>query len=476
MSDLHHLSATEQVRALRAREVSSRDLTEHYLERIDKFDGRLGAFVTVTPDLALSEAARADERLDNGERTPLLGLPLGIKDLHATGGVRTTFGSAALAEFTPPDDGWTVSLMRQAGAVLIGKTNTAEFGATCYTHNDVTAQPAVTPYDLTRYASGSSGGAAAAVAAGLLPAAHGSDGAGSTRTPAATCHLVGVKPSRGLVTPAVPVASLSSTTIEGPIARTVEDAALLLDVMAQPWCGDLYSWRSDGSFVDAIKRTPTRPLQVAVWTETGLDGVCPSPHATYAVERTVALLRELGHEVREVAVPAGCDEPVREALRTMFSASVSHAVSSLIPAGRRELLLPYTRFLNAEGEGLTASDLLTAQGVLARYASAFSAAFENFDVALTPATSGPPVPVEHFFAEGVAGISDLMLAWSCYTPWANFTGQPAISLPSHFDGDGLPYGVQIVGRRQHDAQLLSLAAQLEHAALWNDVHPPCWAQ
>lgn len=476
MSDLHHLSAAEQVRALRARDVSSRDLTEHYLERIDKFDSQLGAFVTVTPDLALEEAARVDERLVKGERAPLLGLPLGIKDLHATGGVRTTFGSAALAEFTPPDDAWTVSLLRRAGAVLIGKTNTAEFGATCYTHNDVTAQPAVTPYDVTRYASGSSGGAAAAVAAGLLPAAHGSDGAGSTRTPAATCHLVGVKPSRGLVSPSVPLASLTSTTIEGPLARTVEDAALLLDVMAQPWSGDLYGWRSDGSFVDAIKHSPTHPLRVAVWTETGLDGVSPSSQAVHAVERTATLLRELGHTVREVAIPAGCDEPVRQALRTMFAASVSHSVSSLIPADRRDLLLPYTRYLSAEGEGLSASDFLTSQGVLARYASAFSAAFENFDVALTPVTSGPPVRVEHFLAEGVAGISDLMLAWSCYTPWVNFTGQPAISLPSHFDGDGLPYGVQIVGRRRHDAQVLALAAQLEDAALWNDVHPPCWAQ
>lgn len=188
------------------------------------------------------------------------------------------------------------------------------------------------------------------------------------------------------------------------------------------------------------------------------------------------LLRELGHKVREVTVPADCDEPVRQALRTMFAASISMSVSSLIPADRRDLLLPYTRYLNDEGEGLSASDLLTAQGVLARYASAFTAAFESFDVALTPVTSGPPVPVGHFLAEGMAGVADLMLAWSCYTPWANFTGQPAVSLPSHFDSDGLPNGVQIVGRRRHDAQLLALAAQLEHAALWNDVHPPCWAQ
>ncbi|MDS0136063.1 MULTISPECIES: amidase [unclassified Amycolatopsis] len=193
----HEVSAAAQLAALRAGDLSSRELTEHYLGRIEKLDGELGAFATVTPDLALDEAARADRRIARGERAPLLGLPLGVKDLHPAAGVRTTFGSAALAGFVPAADGWTVGLLRQAGAVFVGKTNTAEFGATCYTESDVTGRPAVTPYDRTRYASGSSGGAAAAVAAGLLPLAHAGDGAGSTRTPAATCHLVGVKPSRG---------------------------------------------------------------------------------------------------------------------------------------------------------------------------------------------------------------------------------------------------------------------------------------
>lgn len=242
MSELHELSAARQLRALRTGDISSRDLTEHYLTRIDRLDGELGAFVTVTPEFAIDEADRADERLARGEWSPLCGLPLGIKDLHATAGIRTTWGSVALADYVPADDSWTVGLLRRAGAVVLGKTNAPEFGATCFTENDVTPRPAVTPYGPTRYSSGSSGGSATAVAAGLLPVAHGSDGAGSIRTPAATCHLVGVKPSRGLVSPA-PASSFFSTGTEGPIARTVEDAALLLDVMAQPWPGDLYGWR-----------------------------------------------------------------------------------------------------------------------------------------------------------------------------------------------------------------------------------------
>jgi amidase len=306
--------------------------------------------------------------------------------------------------------------------------------------------------------------------------AHASDGAGSTRTPAATCHLVGVKPSRGLVSVAVPPTSLIGTTIEGPIARTVEDAALLLDVMAQPWGGDLFGWRPDTTFLDAIRRAPARPLEVAVWTQTGLAGLDPHPHAVHAVERTATLLQEQGHSVREVAIPAGYDESVRQALHTWFAASVNASVSPLIPAERRDLLLPYTRYLVHQGEALSANDVLAAQGVLARYASTFLAALDTVDIALTPTTSGPPVPLGHFDAEGVEGVADLMLAWSCYTPWVNFTGQPAVSLPSHLDDDGLPYGVQLVGRRQRDDELLAVAAQLERAGLWTVVHPPCWDQ
>jgi amidase len=186
------------------------------------------------------------------------------------------------------------------------------------------------------------------------------------------------------------------------------------------------------------------------------------------------LLQDLGHEVCEVKIPAGCDDPVRLALRTSFASAVHAVVRSLVPPGRRDLLLPYTRYLVAEGKALSGSDLFAAQRVLARYASAFLTALESFDVALTPVTNGPPVPLGHFQADGVAAIAGTMLAWSAPTPWANLTGQPAVSLPSHLDRDGLPYGVQIVGRRRGDASLLALAAQLERAGLWNDVHPSCW--
>ncbi|GGU85384.1 amidase [Lentzea flava] len=472
MSDLHELSASRQLAALRTGQVSSRDLTEHYLTRIDRLDRELGAFMTVTAELALREAARADECLARGEWSSLCGLPLAIKDLYPTAGIRTTFGSAALGDHVPTEDSWTVGLLRRAGAVVVGKTNTPEFGATCYTENGVTERPAVTPYDPTRYASGSSGGAATAVAAGLLPVGHASDGAGSIRTPAAACHLVGVKPSRGLVS-AAPATSFLSVGTEGPIARTVADAALLLDVMACPWPGDLYGWCSTTSFADAVTHPP-RPLKVAMWTDTGLDGLDPHPESVHAAERAARLLRDLGHDVREIAVPARCDELTRQALATWFASSVGLVVPTLVPPGRQHQLQPYTRHLVAASAEFSAGDVMRAQSMLARYASTFLAVLDDYDVALTPTTSGPPVPIGYYLADGVEQVSDLMLDWSCYTPWVNLTGQPAVSVPSHLDGDGLPYGVQLVGRQRHDAEILALAAQLEEGSLWSDLHPPCW--
>ncbi|TWG99016.1 amidase [Nocardioides sp. J9] len=473
MTDLHDLSAAQQLRSLRRRDVSARELAQHYLDRITKLDGELGAFVTVDAEGALQAADRADEQLARGEHAPLGGLPIGIKDLHATAGLVTSFGSASLADHVPTEDAWTVGLIRRAGAVVLGKTNAPEFGVACYTENAVTPTPAVTPYDVGRYASGSSGGAATAVAAGLLPVAHASDGAGSTRTPAAACHLVGVKPSRGLVSLA-PASTFFATGVEGPLARTVEDAALLLEVMARPPARDLYRWIPNTGLGDAGRSRPRRSLRVAWWVDTGVAGVDPHPEAVRAVHRTKDLLQDLGHDVREIPSPAGYDETTARALSDMLSISAAANVATVVPADRRDQLTAHTRNLAARGAQMTGTDVVLMHAALASLAGDFMSGLDEYDVALTPTTSGPPVPLGHFEALGIEHVNDRMLAWSCYTPWVNLTGQPAASLPSHLDDDGLPYSVQLVGRARRDADLLSLAAQLEHAGLWDTVHPPHW--
>ncbi|KRB73296.1 hypothetical protein ASE01_21380 [Nocardioides sp. Root190] len=486
MSDLHELSATEQVKGLRTREISSADLTRHYLDRITRLDPDLGAFVTVDGDAALQSAARADELLDQGADQgadqggkqgvlpALTGLPLGIKDLAPTAGLRTTFGSAPFTDHVPAEDSWTVGLLRRAGAVFVGKTNTPEFGASCFTENDVTERPSVTPYATTHYSSGSSGGAATAVAAGLLPLAHASDSAGSIRTPASACHLVGIKPSRGLVSSA-PASAFMAVGTEGPLARTVADAALLLDVMARPAPGDLYGWTSPSRFTDAAASGPGRRLRIAAWTDPGL-AADPHPEAVAAVRRAVDLLRELGHDVREIPNPGVGDKLVRDALETWFATTVAHAATLMAPVGSRPQLRSYTRHLMDVCGQLSAQDVLTAHSVLAGHASSMLSVFEDIDVALTPATNGPPVPIGHFAQQGVENVSSLMLDWSCFTPWVNFTGQPAVAVPSHLDEAGLPHGVQLIGRPQHDAALVALAAELEAAASWQDIHPPPWYQ
>ncbi|MFD5226870.1 amidase [Microbacterium sp. NPDC058342] len=473
MSALHELSTADQLRGLRGHDFTARALAEHYLDRIDRLDGELGAFITVDPELALRDADRADEQLARDVHTPLGGIPIGIKDLHATAGLATSFGSKPLAGSMPTDDAWTVGLIRDAGAVLLGKTNAPEFGVACYIDDGVAPVPAVTPFDTRRYSSGSSGGAATAVASGLLPLAHASDGAGSTRTPAATCHLVGVKPSRGLVSLA-PAGSFFATGVEGPLARTVEDAALLLEVMARGPVGDLYHWRSDVDLAEAGRDRPHGRLKIAWWTDTGFDDVDPHPEAIRAVRRTVELLRELGHEVIEIAPPARYDEVTARAVRDMLAISAAMNTAAMVPHDKRDQLTAHTRHLAATGEAMTGADVLTMQAVLARYATKFLTAFDDFDFALTPTTSGPPVPVGHFESEGIEHVSQRMIEWSCYTPWANLTGQPAIALPSHLDDDGLPYSIQLIGRVRQDAALLSLAAQLEHEGLWEAVHPPQW--
>ena len=474
MSELHDLSAAQQLRALRAREVSSRELTEHYLQRIDRDGDALGAFVTVVPDLALDAADCADRAIARGELAALTGLPLGIKDLQATAGIQTTAGTAALVGMIPAEDSWTVGLLRAAGAVFVGKTNASELGSTCYTEDYVAANPAVTPYDRTRYSSGSSGGAATAVAAGLLPVAHGSDGAGSIRTPAAATNLVGMKPSRGLVSPA-PATSFMNTTTEGPLARTVEDAAILLDVMAQAWPGDIYGWRSEESFADAARAARAPTLRIAVWSDTGLDRVEMHPDLVDATARTAMLLRDLGHDVQEIDIPARFDEQVLTALKTWFTYSVALAVLTAIPSERRSLLSPLTQHMVTEGSRFSGADVIMAQAVLARYASTFLTAFDRFDVALTPTTSAPPVPRGHFLSGGLESVLDRMLDWSAHTPWANMTGQPAVAAPAGLNAQGLPLGVQLVGRQRADAQLIGLAAPLESASGGQQTGPPDWS-
>jgi amidase len=463
VSELHDLTALEQGDAVRRGEASPRELAEHYLDRADE----VGAFVTRTPELAL---ACADSLLPAPEGTgPLYGVPTAIKDLNLTAGVRTTFGSAAYADFVPEiSDGITLSV-EAAGMVSLGKTNTPEFGSPCYTEPDV-APPAVTPWDRTRMAGGSSGGAAAAVAAGLVAVAQGSDGGGSIRIPASCCGLVGLKPTRGRISGWPMYGEVTGLATAGSLGRTVRDAAALLDVFAGRHPGDP-SWAPppSASFLSACERDPAR-LRIARFAEPVIAEADLDPECLQAWEAASALLASLGHEVEDVAVPMP-----REAVATFETCwAVLTALSPVTPE-QEPLLRPLTRWLGDWGRRVSGPEFGLALGAMRRYAADCLASLAPYDAVLTPTLAVPPLPVGALRNDDDPAAD--FEAQKAFTPWTsawNVTGMPAISLPLHWTPSGLPVGVMIAARPAEEELLLSLAAQVEAAAPWSDRHPPGW--
>jgi amidase len=475
MTELHDLSAAEQATAIRRREVSPVQLLDHYLDRIDRLDGQLGAFVTVTGELAREEAHAAERAVseadDPGALPPLLGVPVPIKDLNMVTGVRTTMGSEVYAEFVAFWDDDVVAAIRSAGAVMIGKTNTPEFGLPCYTENAV-AGAARTPWDLGRSAGGSSGGAAAAVAAGLAPVAHGNDGAGSIRIPASVCGLVGIKTSRGRISNGPYYGDVAGLAVQGPLARSVADAALLLDVMAGPAVGDPY-WApplaETDSFLKHAGREPGRLRIGRFCTPIIVEGeVHPDCRAGY--DATSALLVELGHEVEDVVPPFGPElVPVFE--------QVWAVASTLTPVAPddEERLLPFTRWLRERGRGVSGTDFAVAIGEMQRASRRWLEASGSYDAILTPTLAQPPAKVGGIrLDDDPAQDFENQKRFTPFTALYNVTGQPSISLPLHWSADGLPIGMMLTGRPAGEAQLISLAAQLEAAKPWADRRPPLW--
>jgi amidase len=463
VSELHDLTALAQGVAVRRGEVSPRELVEHYAARGDD----VGAFVSRTTRSAVQRAeALLPVPTDAG---PLYGVPTAIKDLNLTAGVRTTFGSAAYADFVPDiSDGVTLSI-EDAGLVSLGKTNTPEFGSPCYTEPDV-APPAVTPWDRTRMAGGSSGGAAAAVAAGLVPLAQGSDGGGSIRIPASCCGLVGLKPTRGRVSGWPMYGEVTGLATAGTLARTVRDAAALLDVLEGRRPGDP-SWAPppSASFLAACDREPGT-MRIARFAEPVIADAAVDPECRQAWDDASGLLASLGHEVEDIAVPMP-----REAVATFEICWAVLTALSPAPPGAEDLLRPLTRWLGGRGRRVSGPDFGLALGAMRRHAADCLALLAPYDAVLTPTLAVPPLPVGALRNDDDPAAD--FEAQKAFTPWTsawNVTGMPAVSLPLHWTPTGLPVGVMIAARPAEEEQLLSLAAQVEAAVPWADRHPPGW--
>jgi amidase len=473
VTQLHDLTALEQAAAVRAGEVSPTELVRHALARIEALDAGLGAFLTVTPERALAAAADAEARARaGGDLPPLLGVPTAIKDLNNTAGVRTTFGSTVFADFVPTVDDAVVTRLAAAGTISLGKTNTPEFGFPCYTDNALVG-PARCPWDPDRLAGGSSGGAAVAVAAGMLPFAQGSDGGGSIRIPAGVNGLVGIKPTRGRVSNAPFGSDVTGLGTNGPLARTVRDAAAMLDAMAGPITGDA-AWAPPlppgQTFLGAADR-PVGRLRIGRALESPMPDVVLEPEVAAALDDATWLLESLGHEV--VDVPTGLLTPdVLGAFERVWTLS---GTLLPVPAERVGELRPLTRELRARGLALSAQAAMEALTALRLFSRRFVEATDAFDVLLAPVTTMTPRPLGWFTADG-DGAADFerQKRYAAFTALYNVTGQPAVSVPLHWTDDGLPVGTMLVGRPADEVTLIALAAQLEQARPWAHRHPPCW--
>jgi amidase len=457
--ELAFLSAVEQARLVRSGEVSSGELVALSLERIHRLDPLLNSFVTVCDEEALATARALDSA--PGE-APFRGVPIAVKDLAATAGIRTTYSSRAYADYVPDFDTAVVRRIREAGFVIVGKTNTPEFGTVAFTESELNGATR-NPWNTELTPGGSSGGAAAALAAGLVPSVHATDGGGSIRIPASCCGLFGLKPSRGRVSSA-PFGSLEGLSTAGPLTRSVEDAAHLLDVLAGYEPGDPW-WAPppERPFAETTAEPPPR-LRIAV-TSTPPADVPVHVECVRAVTAAAELLTELGHDVREET------PPWRETDLFHTFIAVWQVGPALHPVDET-LMTPLNRGLVQSARLSTAADYGRAVASLQMLARRIVAFWSDADIVLTPTLALPPVPIG--WQDTVEGPIEQLLRNTEFTPFtavANLTGLPAMSLPLHWSDAGLPIGVHAIGPPAGDALLLRLAAEIEAARPWAERRP-----
>jgi amidase len=465
-ADLAFAGVARQAELVRSGEVSARELAELALARIERLDPQLNAFGAVYSEQALAEADAADRARRGGAEAPLLGVPIAVKDEMDIAGEITSRGTGAVTAAAPAD-AEAVRRLRSAGAVLVGKTTMPELGLWPFTES-VTWGVTRNPWNLERTPGGSSGGSAAAVAAGLVPAALAADGAGSIRIPAACCGLFGLKPQVGRVSRAPHDADRSHWIVYGALTRSVLDSALVLDVLRGPGTANFPAPpQPDHSFAEAA-RTPPGRLRIAVSPAfpTGTRGRLSSD-VTAALDGTAELLRSLGHEVAERHTDFGArDTPVIVALlfRGMrdFVAEVD----------RPQRLERRTRAIARPGALISDRTLERLLAAERRMAARVNSLFADYDVLLMPVLAEPAVRAGVMEGRGATATYLWATSWVPFNVLWNSTGQPAAAVPAGFTDDGLPVAVQLVGRPNDEVTLLSLAAQIEAERPWADRRPP----
>ncbi|WP_458208557.1 amidase [Haladaptatus sp. NG-SE-30] len=479
MVEYHTLSAAGIARRIRDGECSPVAVVDALLERIEARNDRTNAFVTVTADRARQAAKEAERAVIEGQSLgPLHGVPVAIKDLDDVAGVRTTFGSQLFANNIAERDEPFVTQLEDAGAIVVGKTNTPEFGLGCTTDNLVLG-PTGTPFDLERIAGGSSGGAGAALADQLVPLAQGSDTGGSIRTPASCCGVFGLKPSFGRVPRTGrpnAFADLTPFSHTGPMARTVEDAALMLDVMAGSHPGDPFSLPDEGIDYVSATRRPIDDLAIAYSPD--LDTYPIDPKVRTVVDDAVSAFEEAGATVKRTDPDFGCDRhEILDAFYTFAKVSWESLFDNLedkhgfdLRGEDREKLRPITIETILESDPISTRKYKRADVVRTRVYDGIVDLLREYDCLVTPTLAVPPFEHGDYPSEIDGAEIEPLRGWLLTQPF-NFSGHPTASIPAGFIDDNLPVGMQIVGRRHADDDVLAASAAFERKRPWHDMYP-----
>jgi amidase len=461
------LTATELVRLVRARELSALEVMEAHLAQIEHTNPEVNAIVTLTAEQALDGARAADDALARGgELGPLHGLPVAHKDLVPTAGVRTTFGSLVYRDFVPDHDALIVERLKGAGAISVGKTNTPEFGAGSQTFNEVFGET-LNPYDTTKTCGGSSGGAAVALACGMVPIADGSDLGGSLRNPAGFCNVVGFRPSPGRVPTWPDPTPWLALSVEGPMARTVEDAALMLGAIAGPDPRSPLSISEPGSLF-------LRPLErdfggVRVAWSRDLGGLPVDPRVTEVLESRRGVFESLGCAVED-AEPDFADAD--EVFKTLRAWRFELTRGELLEDHRDEIKDTVVWNIE-EGMRLSGSQVGRAERKRTEIFHRVRSFMQSYEFLVSPVSQVPPFDVKQRYVAEIAGERmQTYIDWmkSCY--FVTATGLPAISVPCGFTSDGLPVGLQIVGPPRAERRVLEVGHAVEQATRFGRRRPP----
>jgi aspartyl-tRNA(Asn)/glutamyl-tRNA(Gln) amidotransferase subunit A len=464
-TDLCYLSATELAARIRAGAVSPTEVVDAFLARIERVNPRINAYCTVSADLARETARAVEQRLRRGDPVgPLAGVPVSIKDLLIMKGVRTTRGSLLYADDVPTEDAPVVERLKAAGAIVLGKTNTPELGWKAATDNRIFG-PTRNPWKLDRTAGGSSGGAGAAVAAGLGPLAIGTDGGGSIRIPAAFCGIFGLKPTFGLV-PAYPPSNAEALSHTGPMTRTVRDAALMLNVIAG------LDRRDRNSFpigeVEFLRDLDAGIAGLRIAWSPNLGHGLVDPEAMAAAEQAARRFADLGGRVEDSSPNVGS---FARPWRLLFFSGIAAGLAAQ-PPGWEEKIDPGLLEIVEQVRGASAIELAGAYQARARTADAVRRFFERYDLLLTPAYASPAWAIGLNTYDRIGGQAVPPAEPAQLTSLFNLTGQPAASVPCGFTAEGLPVAIQIVGRWHQDALVLRAAAAFESIQPWAGRRPP----